>query len=72
MNLMQAQINRAISLAIIDRKLAEIQNIMGILPLDQNDTGTGTFSNERGFVNVWKNQNTNLRRRTQGPHVILG
>ena len=46
MNLMQTQINRAISSAINERALPEIQNIMGNLPWDQNGTGTGTSSNE--------------------------
>ena len=35
MNVLQAHINSAISSAINDRVLPEVQNIMGNLPLDQ-------------------------------------
>ena len=41
MNVIQTQINKAISLAITDRKLPEIQSIKGGLPLDQNGAGQG-------------------------------
>ena len=37
MALMQAQVNWAISSGINDSVIPEIQNIMGSLPLDQND-----------------------------------
>ena len=63
MNLMQTQNYRAISSAINDILLPEIQNIMSSLPLDQNVTGKGTSSNERGFGNVWKDPNTKITKK---------
>ena len=61
LNLMQTQINRAISSAENDSVLSEIQNMCN-LPLDQNYTGTGTYSNELGFGNVWKDPNTKFTK----------
>ena len=51
------QINRAVSSAINDQVLSEIMNIMGSLPLDQNGTGTGTYSSGFGIGNVRKKPN---------------
>ena len=62
-NAMQTQIKTAISSAINDRVLPEIQNIMGSLPSHQNGTGTGASSNEQGFGKVWRDANTTFTKK---------
>ena len=67
MDLMQSQSNRAISSAIFDRVIPEIQNIMyGSLPLNRNVPEPCTSLTEYGIGNAWKTQTQNLQRRTQG------
>ena len=63
MNVMETHINGAISLAINDRELPEIQNIIGDLPLDQNDTGKGTSLIERCFGKARKETNTKFAKK---------
>ena len=71
MSLMQTQINRVISAATNDRVLPEIQNIMGILPLDQNGIRTGTSLKSKVSVMFEKTRIQKLQRKTQGPRVII-
>ena len=71
MDLMQSQSNRAISSAIFDRVIPELQNIMyGSLPSNRNVPEPCTSLTEYGNGNAWKTQTQNLQRRTQGPLVI--
>ena len=52
MDLVQSQINRAISSAIDDKVLPEIQNIMGSLPLNRNGPEPSTSLTEDGIGNA--------------------
>ena len=49
MDLVQSQINGAISFAINDRVLPEIQNVMGSLPLNHNGPEPCTSLTEDGI-----------------------
>ena len=60
---MQKQINGAISSAINDIVLLEIQNMIGSLPLDQNVTGTGTSLIDQGLGNIWKEPSTKCTKK---------
>ena len=53
----------AIRLAIIDKVIAEIQNIIGCLLLDQNGIGTGTSVNDQGLGNNREEPNTKLTKK---------
>ena len=57
MDFMQTQISRAISCAISERIIPEIQNKVENLPLKQQAVEPRTSSNENGVENVWKNTN---------------
>ena len=61
MSLMHAQINRAISSAINDRVIPEIQNIMGLLCSGYRDTESGTsgkYQESSEATNGWKTKIT--------------
>ena len=62
MDLIQSQINRAISSAINDRVIPEVQSMMGSLPLNGNVPETCTSLNEDGIGNALKNKNTKFTR----------
>ena len=63
MNVMHTQISRAISSAISERIIPEIQNMVENLPLNQRGVEPCTSINEDGVGNVWKNANTKLTKR---------
>ena len=63
MDLIQSQISRAISSAINDRVIPEIQSIMGILLLNRDGPEPWTSLNEDGNGNAWKHKNTKFQRR---------
>ena len=63
MDLMQSQITRAISSAISERIIPEIQNMVENLPLGQHDVELGTSLNEEGIRNAWKNTNIRLTKK---------
>ena len=60
MDLIQSQIKRAISTAINDGVVPEIQSIMGNLPLNRDGLEPCTSLNEDGIGNAWKDKNTNF------------
>ena len=57
MDFMLTQISRAISCAISQRIIPEIQNMVEILPLDCHGIEPCMSSNEDRVGNVWKNRN---------------
>ena len=63
MDLMHSQICRAISSAISERIIPEIQNIVENFPLSQHDVEPCTSTNEDGIRNVWKNAITKLTKK---------
>ena len=63
LDLMQSQISRAISSAISERIIPEIQNMVENLPLSQHGVEPCTSINEDGIGNVWKNANTKFRKK---------
>ena len=70
MDFMQTQISRAISCAISQRIIPEIQIMVESLPLNQHGVEPCASTNEDRIGNMWKNANTKLKRRTPGPPVI--
>ena len=60
---MQTQISRAISCAISERILPEIQNMVENLPLNRHGVEPRTSSNENGIGNVWKNKNAKFTKK---------
>ena len=70
MDFMQTQISRAISCAISQRIIPEIQIMVESLPLNQHGVEPCAPTNEDRIGNMWKNANTKLKRRTPGPPVI--
>ena len=62
-DLMQSQFSRAISSAISERIIPEIQNMVENLPLSQHDVEPCTSTNEEGIRNAWKNTNTRLTKK---------
>ena len=63
MDLMHWQISRAISSAISERIIPEIQNMVENLPLSQHGVEPCTSTNEVGIRNTWKNANTKLTKK---------
>ena len=63
MDLMHSQISRAISSAISERIIPEIQNMVENLPLSQHGVELCTSTNEDGIRNVWENTNTKLTKK---------
>ena len=63
MDLMHTQNGRAISSAISERFIPEIQNLVENLPLSQHGVEPCTSTNEDGIRNVWKNANTKLTKK---------
>ena len=63
MDLMQSQITRAISSAISERIIPEIQNMVEILPLSQHGVEPGKSLNEDGVRSAWENTNTRLTKK---------
>ena len=63
MNLIQSQINRAISSAISDRVIPEVQKIMGSLLLNRNGPEPYTSLKEGGIGNARKNTNVKFTKR---------
>ena len=72
MNVMQAQIKRAVSSAIHDKVLPKILNVMGNLLLVQIGIGKERPRMSVVFVMFGKTLIQNLHRQHQGPRVILG
>ena len=60
---MQSQISRAISSAISERIIPEIQNMVENLPLGRHGVEPCTSADEDGIRNVWKNANTKLTKK---------
>ena len=74
LNLMQTQINRAISSAINDKVLPEIQNTMGNFFQDKNGIRTGTSSDERPKTKLTKTDSRSacdLRETMETPYNIV-
>ena len=63
MDLMYTQISRAISSAISERIIPEIQIMVEKWPLSQHGFEPCTSTNEDGIRNVWKNANTKLTKK---------
>ena len=63
MDLMQSQITRAISSAISERVIPEIQNMVENLPLGQHGVEPGTSLNEKGIRSAWENTNIRLTKK---------
>ena len=63
MDLIQSQITRAISSAISERIIPEIQNMVEHLPLGQHGVEPGTTLNEEGVRSAWENTNTRLTKK---------
>ena len=63
MDLMQSQITRAISSAISERVIPEIQNMVENLPLGQHGVEPGTSLNENGIRSAWENTNIRLTKK---------
>ena len=63
MDLMHAQSSRAISSAISERIITEIQNMVENLPLSQHGVEPCTSTNEGGIRIAWKNANTKLTKK---------
>ena len=63
MDLMQSQITRAISSAISERIIPEIQIMAENLPLGQHGVEPGTSTNEEGIRSAWENANTRLTKK---------
>ena len=63
MDLMHTQIGSAISSAISERIIPEIQNMVENLPLSQHGVKPCTSTNEDGIRNVWKNAKTKLTKK---------
>ena len=63
MDFMQTQISRAISCAISERIIPEIQNMVENFPLIQQSVEPCTSSNESGVGNLWKNANTKFSKK---------
>ena len=62
-DLMQSQINRAISSAISEIIIPEIQNMVKNLPLGQHGVEPCTSTNEEGIRSAWENTNTRLTKK---------
>ena len=62
-DLMQSQISRAISSAISERIIPEIQNMVENLPLGQHGVEPCTSTNEEGIRSAWENTNTRLTKK---------
>ena len=62
MDLTQPQINRAISTAVNQRVITEIQSIMGTLPLNRYGPELCTSLNEDCTGNAWKNKNAKYKK----------
>ena len=63
MDFMQTQISRAISCAISERIIPELQNMMKTLPFNQHGVEPCASTNEDRIGNVWKNANTKLTKK---------
>ena len=63
MDLMHSQISRAITSAISERIIPEIQNMVESLPLSQHGVEPCTSTNEDGIRNAWKNAHTTLTKK---------
>ena len=63
MDLSQSQINWAISFAVNDKVIPEIQSVIGNLPLNRNGSEPCSSLNEDGIGNAWKNKKFYLRPR---------
>ena len=63
LDVMQTQISRANSFAIIERIIPEIQSMVENLPLNQHGVEPCASTNENGTGNVWKNANTKLTKK---------
>ena len=63
MDLMQTQITRAISSAMSERIIPEIQNMVENLPLGQHGVEPGTSLNEDGVRSAWESTNTRLTKK---------
>ena len=68
MDVMHTQIIRALSSAISERIIPEIQNMVENLPLNQHGVEPCTSTNEDGNGNVWKNANTKLAKKDSRSH----
>ena len=62
MDVLHTQISRAISSAISERIIPEIQNMVESLPLNQQGVEPCTSTNAQGITNVWKNTSTKLTK----------
>ena len=71
MDLIQSQINRAISSYINNRVILEIQNIMGNLPLRRDSAEPWTSLNEDIIGNAWKNKNTKFAMKDSSSACYL-
>ena len=60
---MHLQISRAISSAISERIIQEIQNMVENLPLSQHGVELYMSTHEDGIRNAWKNANTKLTKK---------
>ena len=63
MNFTQTQNNRAISSAIGERIITEIQNMVETLPLNHHGVEPCTTLDEDGIGNVWKTTNTKFTKK---------
>ena len=63
MDLMESHINRAISSAINDRVIPELQSILGSLPLNRDGPEPCTTNNEDSIGNARKNKNPKLTKK---------
>ena len=63
MDVMRTQISRAISSAISEGIIPEIQNMVENLPLNQHGVESCTSTNEDGIGNVRKNANMKLTKK---------
>ena len=63
MDVMHTQISRALSSAISERIIPEIQNTIENLPFNQRGVEPCTSINEDRVGNVWKNANTKLAKK---------
>ena len=63
MEVMHTQISKAISCALSERVIPEIQSMVENLPLNQHGVEPCVSTSEDGSENVWNNANTKLARK---------
>ena len=71
MDVMHTHISRAISSAISERIIPELENMVEHLPLSQRGVEPCTSINEDGVENVWKNANTKLAKKDSRSACVL-